>query len=131
MPLKRLNIVYCNTRKGTQCLVHCNTRKRTCQRCFSESGSNCALYVASRHPIAQFAEREGEMLEWFKRHAWKACKLQKGFRGSNPRLSAKIFSLSDYQARLRNRSRKKALNKVPAAACGDYEAIPVEKKIKI
>ena len=31
------------------------------------------------------------MLEWFKRHAWKACKLQKGFRGSNPRLSAKIL----------------------------------------
>ena len=30
----------------------------------------------------------GEMLEWLKRHAWKACKLQKGFRGSNPRLSA-------------------------------------------
>ncbi len=33
--------------------------------------------------------RNGEMLEWLKRHAWKACKLQKGFRGSNPRLSAK------------------------------------------
>ena len=32
--------------------------------------------------------RDGEMLEWLKRHAWKACKLQKGFRGSNPRLSA-------------------------------------------
>ncbi len=31
---------------------------------------------------------KGEMLEWLKRHAWKACKLQKGFRGSNPRLSA-------------------------------------------
>ena len=31
------------------------------------------------------------MLEWLKRHAWKACKLQKGFRGSNPRLSAKIL----------------------------------------
>ena len=31
---------------------------------------------------------QGEMLEWLKRHAWKACKLQKGFRGSNPRLSA-------------------------------------------
>ena len=30
----------------------------------------------------------GKMLEWLKRHAWKACKLQKGFRGSNPRLSA-------------------------------------------
>ena len=34
---------------------------------------------------------QGEMLEWLKRHAWKACKLQKGFRGSNPRLSAKIL----------------------------------------
>ena len=33
--------------------------------------------------------REGEMLEWLKRHAWKACKLQKGFGGSNPPLSAK------------------------------------------
>ena len=36
--------------------------------------------------------RNGEMLEWLKRHAWKACKLQKGFRGSNPRLSAKILT---------------------------------------
>ena len=36
--------------------------------------------------------REGEMLEWLKRHAWKACKLQKGFRGSNPRLSATDFN---------------------------------------
>ena len=30
----------------------------------------------------------GEMLEWLKRHAWKACNRQKRFRGSNPRLSA-------------------------------------------
>ena len=30
------------------------------------------------------------MLEWLKRHAWKACILQKGIRGSNPRLSAKL-----------------------------------------
>ena len=35
--------------------------------------------------------REGEMLEWLKRHAWKACKLQKGFGGSNPPLSARLF----------------------------------------
>ena len=28
------------------------------------------------------------MLEWLKRHAWKACIPQKGIRGSNPRLSA-------------------------------------------
>ena len=32
----------------------------------------------------------GEMLEWLKRHAWKACKRQKRFRGSNPRLSATV-----------------------------------------
>ena len=28
------------------------------------------------------------MLEWLKRHAWKACKRQKCFAGSNPCLSA-------------------------------------------
>ena len=28
------------------------------------------------------------MLEWLKRHAWKACKRQKCFAGSNPALSA-------------------------------------------
>ena len=28
------------------------------------------------------------MLEWLKRHAWKACIPLKGIRGSNPRLSA-------------------------------------------
>ena len=31
---------------------------------------------------------EGEMLEWLKRHAWKACKPLEGFAGSNPALSA-------------------------------------------
>ena len=39
--------------------------------------------------VADLEKSLGEMLEWLKRHAWKACKLQKGFRGSNPRLSAK------------------------------------------
>ena len=33
---------------------------------------------------------KGEMLEWLKRHAWKACIRQKCIRGSNPRLSAEI-----------------------------------------
>ena len=28
------------------------------------------------------------MLEWLKRHAWKACKRRKRFEGSNPSLSA-------------------------------------------
>ena len=33
----------------------------------------------------------GEMLEWLKRHAWKACKPLKGFAGSNPALSAVVM----------------------------------------
>ena len=40
--------------------------------------------------VAENAENaEGEVLEWLKRHAWKACIRQKCIRGSNPRLSAK------------------------------------------
>ena len=65
------------------------------------------------------------MLEWLKRHAWKACKLQKGFRGSNPRLSAKILRRAGEESLLSDTERPKALDKVPAAACGDYEEIPV------
>ena len=33
----------------------------------------------------------GEMLEWLKRHAWKACIRQKRIPGSNPGLSASYF----------------------------------------
>ena len=36
------------------------------------------------------------MAEWFKAHAWKACKPFKGFGGSNPPLSAIInFAVLD------------------------------------
>ena len=31
---------------------------------------------------------DGEVLEWLKRHAWKACIRQKRITGSNPVLSA-------------------------------------------
>ncbi len=31
----------------------------------------------------------GEVLEWLKRHAWKACNRQNRFAGSNPVLSAR------------------------------------------
>ena len=33
----------------------------------------------------------GEMAEWLKAHAWKACILQKGIEGSNPSLSASFY----------------------------------------
>ncbi len=39
--------------------------------------------------VAENAENmQGEMLEWLKRHAWKACIRQKCIAGSNPALSA-------------------------------------------
>jgi hypothetical protein len=34
---------------------------------------------------------KGEVTEWLKVHAWKACVPQKGTGGSNPFLSAKNF----------------------------------------
>ena len=49
------------------------------------------MYCARKCAPIAGCRVEGEMLEWLKRHAWKACKLQKGFGGSNPPLSAKIF----------------------------------------
>ena len=44
-------------------------------------------FFCNLHPISKKAYI-GEMLEWLKRHAWKACKPLKGFAGSNPALSA-------------------------------------------
>ena len=35
---------------------------------------------------------KGEVLEWLKRHAWKACNRQNRFAGSNPVLSAEADS---------------------------------------
>lgn len=35
--------------------------------------------------------KEGEVLEWLKRHAWKACMRQNRIGGSNPFLSAIFF----------------------------------------
>ncbi len=36
--------------------------------------------------------RKGEVLEWLKRHAWKACIPLKGIVGSNPILSAFLMN---------------------------------------
>ena len=47
-------------------------------------------FFCNLHPISEKASI-GEMLEWLKRHAWKACKRQKCFAGSNPALSAVVM----------------------------------------
>ena len=54
------------------------------------------LYVPNFSYFALVFERwgnvpvKGEMLEWLKRHAWKACIRQKRIAGSNPAFSAII-----------------------------------------
>ena len=50
-------------------------------------------FFRNLHPISKGVLEKGEVLEWLKRHAWKACIPQKGIRGSNPRLSAKVEKL--------------------------------------
>ena len=41
--------------------------------------------------MAKVSLPAGEMAEWLKAHAWKACILQKGIEGSNPSLSANFI----------------------------------------
>ena len=50
------------------------------------AGINTFSYLCTR--------KKGEMLEWLKRHAWKACVPQKGIASSNLALSAKFIQLS-------------------------------------
>ena len=45
--------------------------------------------------------KAGKMLEWLKRHAWKACKRPKRFTGSKPVLSANEDAAID-EIRLRH-----------------------------
>ena len=45
------------------------------------------FYICSPK-IKKGLKPQGEMLEWLKRHAWKACIRQKRISGSNPDLSA-------------------------------------------
>ena len=47
------------------------------------------MHVIGRKGLFLHREKsKGEMLEWLKRHAWKACIPLKGIPGSNPGLSA-------------------------------------------
>ncbi len=71
---------------------------------------------------------EGEMLEWLKRHAWKACKRQKRFLGSNPCLSAigRLASLTPACGETGKVSEQ--LDRMPSADCRDYGEIPVGEK---
>lgn len=48
------------------------------------------LFIISRRI---WNDKNGEMSEWSKEHAWKVCVLQKGTKGSNPFLSAFVGSL--------------------------------------
>ena len=60
-----------------------NKKKNT----FVAENAGGSHFFCNLHPISEKASI-GEMLEWLKRHAWKACIPLKGIRGSNPCLSA-------------------------------------------
>ena len=54
------------------------------------------LEISGKRIILQLVNRrllcgDGKMLEWLKRHAWKACRRQKRHGGSNPPLSANTY----------------------------------------
>ena len=73
------------------------TRQQMRQNCLTirilstkkNKGKICKYRLLSvpLHPLFD-RKAEGEMLEWLKRHAWKACIRQKRIGGSNPPLSA-------------------------------------------
>ena len=66
------------------------------------------------------------MLEWLKRHAWKACKLQKGFGGSNPPLSARLLRTTESEL-AQVRLRVKGLQGCPWQTMGITEKSPSQK----
>ena len=46
------------------------------------------MLVLRKYSITFASRNKGKVLEWLKRHAWKACIRQKRITGSNPVLSA-------------------------------------------
>lgn len=62
-----------------------NKKKNT----FVAENAGGSHFFCNLHPISEKASI-GEMLEWLKRHAWKACIRQKRIGGSNPPPSAHI-----------------------------------------
>ena len=51
----------------------------------------CHVFFRTLHSFSErmrAINKKGEMLEWLKRHAWKACIRQKRIAGSNPAFSA-------------------------------------------
>lgn len=63
-------------------------RKNKKKNTFVAENACGSHFFCNLHPISEKASI-GEMLEWLKRHAWKACIRQKRITGSNPVLSAK------------------------------------------
>ncbi len=47
--------------------------------------------MCGKNTTFAFTKTQGEVLEWLKRHAWKACNRQNRFAGSNPVLSAEYL----------------------------------------
>ena len=57
---------------------------------FGVNYRNVSWFACIFENSAPCGEASGKVLEWLKRHAWKACIRQKRIRGSNPLLSAEV-----------------------------------------
>ena len=68
--------------------MHKNTHFSEKQNIFQYHSCKYSIFHVILHSFF------GKVLEWLKRHAWKACIPLKGIAGSNPVLSAKNI---DYQ----------------------------------
>ena len=71
-----------------------NKKKNT----FVAENARGSHFFCNLHPISE-QMLIGEMLEWLKRHAWKACIPLKGIRGSNPCLSAELTGQNRTESR--------------------------------
>ena len=69
----------------------CHRRPRHGLKAWQFGSIQILLYLcgAFQQGLTSESPTKGEVLEWLKRHAWKVCKRQKRFAGSNPALSAK------------------------------------------
>ena len=65
-----------------------NKKKNT----FVAENAGGSHFFCNLHPISE-QMLIGEMLEWLKRHAWKACIRDNRIEGSNPSFSARRKTL--------------------------------------
>ena len=71
----------------------CVCQAKTLDLCTHWIANEIFFVICTRFESRGDCTHIGEMLEWLKRHAWKACIRLKCIAGSNPAFSANLFLL--------------------------------------